>query len=91
MAKLERGPTTRIAVTLRNTHEVTGYLDHVGDHSFFVTDPKTGVSTQVAYNNVTRVNASLSRGAKIGIAAGIAAGVVVAFMVAVWASTRSDD
>jgi hypothetical protein len=77
LAKLETGPSTRIAVRLRNKQDVTGYLERVGDHSFFVTDPKTQVTTQVAYGSVRQVNASLSNGEKVAITAGVIVGVAL--------------
>jgi hypothetical protein len=79
IAKLSTGVHTRLEVVLRNDTKVEGYLEDVGPLSFFVTNPDSQVSTQVAYANVKRVSASLSTGAKVGIYVGV--GAVAAFLL----------
>jgi hypothetical protein len=73
LTKMKPGPETQIVVKLRDGSTVTGFLDQVREHSFFITDRHGQVVTQVAYQNVTHLSAR-STGANIAII-GIAVGV----------------
>jgi hypothetical protein len=73
LTKMKPGPETQIVVKLRDGSTVTGFLDQVREHSFFITDRQGQVVTQVAYQNVTHLS-TRSIGVNIAIAA-IAVGV----------------
>lgn len=77
LAKLDTGPDTRIAVTLNTKHVVSGYLDRVGEHSFFVTDPTARVTTQVAYGSVSQLNARMSAGTQLIVTVSVVAAVIL--------------
>src|SRR5262245_9190841 len=73
LTKMKPGPETQIVVKLRDGRTVTGFLDQVREHSFFITDRNGQVVTQVAYQNVTHLNArsTVANIAIIGIAVGV--------------------
>jgi hypothetical protein len=75
LTKMKPGAETQIVVKLRDGRTVTGFLDQVREHSFFITDLHGQVVTQVAYQNVTHLSA-MSTGVRIAVAA---VGVGVAF------------
>ena len=77
LTRVQVGRDARVSVRLKNDMLVVGLLAGVGNHSFFVTDPETQVSTQVPYRNVKQVNA-MSTGAKIAIVAG---GIVLGWLL----------
>ena len=77
VAAMPTGPEALVAVTLKNRTTVTGYVERVGASSFIVTDPATGVSTQVPYANVRVLN-KMSTGAKIQ--AGVVGAVVLLWL-----------
>ena len=73
-----------VKVKLRNNGaEVKGYISHIDETSFQVTDQKSGQVTTINYADVQKVKGrGLSTGAKIGIASAIVGGVlVVAFLL----------
>ena len=81
--KLGVGPDARVALKLRDRAKLAGYISSASDHSFVVTDLKTGDATTVAYHDVTQVKGNnLSTGASIAI--GIAIGVGVTLLVLFW-------
>jgi hypothetical protein len=84
LTKMKPGPETQIVVKLRDGSTVTGFLDQVREHSFFITDRQGQVVTQVAYQNITHLSAR-STGANIAIAA-IAVGVGILIFTMVLAS-----
>ena len=51
------GDVKRVVVLLRNNTTVEGSIERVASHSFFVTDSRTHLSTQVSYHQVKRINA----------------------------------
>jgi hypothetical protein len=73
LTKMKPGPETQIVVKLRDGSTVTGFLDQVREHSFFITDRNGQVVTQVAYQNVTHLNArsTVANIAIVGIAVGV--------------------
>ena len=79
LTKMKPGPETQIVVKLRDGSTVTGFLDQVREHSFFITDRQDQVVTQIAYQNVTHLSAR-STGAKIAVVA-IAVGVGIWILV----------
>ena len=50
--------TSLVTVTLRDKRVVSGYIDSLREHSFFVIDPQTGVVTQVGYRQVANLSAT---------------------------------
>jgi hypothetical protein len=90
IAKLGVGKDARITVKLSDNTKLSGYLSHVNDDSFVITDLKTGATTTVAYPEVTQVKGhNLSTGAKIAIGVGIAV-LVIGILILV-ASKQIDD
>lgn len=82
VAKLGTGEQTRIEVKLRDKSKVSGYVSEAGEAAFAVTDLKTGQTTQVPYDDVSKVKGqNLTTGTKIAIGAAIAVGVVVLVIV----------
>jgi small nuclear ribonucleoprotein (snRNP)-like protein len=80
LTKMKPGPETQIVVKLKDGSTVTGFLDEVREHSFFVTDRHGQVVTQIAYQNVTHLKAR-STGANIAIVAiAVGVGVLVLMM-----------
>jgi hypothetical protein len=78
VAKLGAGKDTKISVKLRDKTKLKGYISHIEEEAFVITDAKTGVETRVAYGDVTQAKGNnLSTCAIIAIAAGVAAGVTV--------------
>jgi len=76
--KLGTGSEARIAVKLRDSVKLAGYISEANAESFVVTDIKTRATTTVAYRDVTQVKGhNLGTGAKIAIGAGIGAGVTI--------------
>jgi hypothetical protein len=73
------GEKSRVRVKLRNNgEEVKGYISHIDEASFQVTDPKSGQVSTINYADVQKVKGrGLSTGAKIGIASAIVGGVLV--------------
>jgi hypothetical protein len=75
---------SRVKVKLRNNGgEVKGYISHIDETSFQVTDQKSGQVSTINYADVQKIGGrGLSTGAKIGIASAIVGGVlVVAFLL----------
>jgi hypothetical protein len=90
IAKLGTGKDARIAVRLSDNTKLSGYLSHVNDDSFIVTDLKTGATTRIAYPEVIQVKGhNLSTGAKIAIGVGIA--VLVIGIIILVASKQIDN
>jgi hypothetical protein len=80
VAKLDVSKDARIAVRLRDKTRVSGYISQADEHSFVITDIKTGAATEIPYPEVTQAKGqNLSTGAKIAI--GIAIGVGVAALI----------
>jgi hypothetical protein len=87
--KLGTGEAARVKVRLRDKTKLEGYISAADGESFIVTNPKTGITTQVAYPQVKSVKGNnLSTGAKIAIGAGIAA--VVIFII-LWKVIVDED
>lgn len=87
--KLGTGETARVKVKLKDKTKLEGYISAADGEAFIVTDPKTGVATQVAYPQVKSVKGNnLSTGAKIAIGAGIAAGIILLIL---WKVVVDDD
>ena len=87
--KLGTGEAARVKVRLRDKTKLEGYISAAGGEGFTVTNPKTGITTQVAYPQVKSVKGNnLSTGAKIAIGAGIAA--VVIFII-LWKVIVDED
>ena len=76
--KLGVGPDARVAIKLRDSVKLAGYISEVKDDSFVVTDLKTRGATVVTYGNVAQVKGNnISTGAKIAIGVAIGVGVVL--------------
>jgi hypothetical protein len=89
VAKLGAGKDTKISVKLRNKTKLKGYISHIEEKAFVITDSKTGVETRVAYGDVTQAKGNnLSTGAIIAIAAGVAVGVTLLVIVILLSGTR---
>jgi hypothetical protein len=87
----KRGPgeKSRVKVTLVKGSEVKGYISKVDEDSFAVTDQASGQTTTVSYAEVQKIQGpSLSKGAKIGIAAAVVVGALVVAVVIIIAKTN---
>lgn len=83
IAKLGTGPDARINVKLRDKTKLSGYVNKLGEESFFVTEAKTGAETEVPYPNVTHVKGNnLHKGVVIAIALGIALAIGLIYLAA---------
>lgn len=78
--------TSLVAVTLRDRRVVSGYIDSMRDHSFFVADPQTGVVTQVAYREVAHLSA-LSGKARLALTVVVLVGAALAITYMHWLAT----
>jgi small nuclear ribonucleoprotein (snRNP)-like protein len=68
------GEKSRVRVKLRDGTEVRGYISKVEEHSFDVTDKKSGTITSIRYDDANELHRQgMSKTAKILIAIGIAA------------------
>lgn len=87
--KLGTGEAARVKVKLRDKTKLEGYISAADEEGFIVTNPKTGMATQVAYPQVKSVKGNnLSTGAKIAIGVGIAAAVILLIF---WKVVVDDD
>lgn len=87
--KLGTGEAARVKVKLRDKTKLEGYISAADGEGFIVTNPKTGMATQVAYPQVKSVKGNnLSTGAKIAIGVGIAAAVILLIL---WKVVVDDD
>ena len=87
--KLSVGKVAKVTLKLRDNTELAGYVSEVRDESFVVTDAKTGMSTAVAYMNVTQVKGqNLSTKAKVAIWVSVGIGVTLLLW---WIKTQVDD
>jgi hypothetical protein len=78
--KLGAGKDARVELRLRNGTKLDGYISEATDTYFVLVNSETGASTDVAYDDVTKVKGhNLSTGAKIGI--GVAIGIAVVLIV----------
>lgn len=78
VARLGTGTESQIIVKLRDKTKLAGYVSKIGEESFFVTDAKTGVTTEVPYPTVTQVKGNnLNSGAIIAISVGITVAVIL--------------
>ena len=79
------GEKSRVKVKLRNNGgEVKGYISHIDETSFQVTDQKSGQVSTINYADVQKIGGrGLSTGAKIGIASAIGGILVVATLLAI--------
>jgi hypothetical protein len=82
------GEKSKVKVRLRDKTELKGYISHIDETAFQLTNKKTGKVTTIAYDSVDRVRGGgLSRGSKIAIGVGVGAAVAViafALVVASW-------
>ena len=80
LASLGVGKDATVRVQLQDKSKLAGYVSHVSDTHFVITDTQTARSIPVAYGDVTKVRGhNLSTGAKIGI--GIAIGFAVTALI----------
>ena len=78
IVKLGIGQSSRISLKLRDKTKLAGYISEVGDDSFVVTNPESGVGTTVAYPDVAQVKGNnLSTRTKVIIWVAVAAGVAI--------------
>lgn len=87
--KLGTGEAARVKVKLRDQTKLEGYISAADGEGFIVTNPQTGMATEVAYPQVKSVKGNnLSTGAKIAIGVGIAAAVILLIL---WKVVVDDD
>lgn len=55
VVKLGVSKDASIMVALRDKTKLSGFISEIGDSSFAVTDPTTGVVTAVGYNTATQI------------------------------------
>lgn len=85
---LGTGPDAKIEVTLRDKTKLVGYVASAELDTFVVHNVKTGVATQVAYGDVTKVKGNnLATGWKIAIGAGVLFAVL---LILVWTGAIGD-
>ena len=78
LVKLGTGQETALVVKLRDKTKRTGYLSKIDTETFAITDPKTGIETNVPYPAVSQAQGkNLSTGAKIAIGVGIGVGIAL--------------
>lgn len=83
--KLGTGESARVKVKLRDKTKLEGYISAADEEGFVVTNPKTKMTTQVAYPQVKSVQGqNLSTGAKIAIGVSIAAALI---FIILWYTT----
>lgn len=72
IAKLGVGKDAQVKVKLKDGTKLKGYVSQINENSFVVINEKTGVSTEVTYQNVKQVKGNnLSKGVKIAIIVGV--------------------
>jgi hypothetical protein len=85
ISRLGVGPDARVEIKLQHNTKLVGYVSEVKDETFAITNPKTGATTTVAYDDVTQVKGhNLSTGAKIAIGVGIGIAIAVVTLVIWW-------
>ena len=81
VAQLGTGPDARVKLVLRDKSKLEGYVSHVGDTTFAVTDA-AGVATTVEYPDVTQVQGNNLRTRwKVVIGAAIVAGIIITLYI----------
>jgi hypothetical protein len=84
------GEKSRVKVRLIKGIEVKGYISKIDEASFAVTDKKSGKTTNVAYEEVQKIQGpGLSKGVKIGITLGVVGLVVAVTAIVVLAKCGS--
>lgn len=81
IAKLGTGKQALVKVKLRDGTKLAGYVSEANENCFVIVDPKTGLSTTVAYPSVKQARRNnLSGGAWAAITIGVlvAVGIFVA-------------
>ena len=85
---LGTGPDARVDVKLYDARRVVGYVNAADAEGFSVTDPKSGVATRVAYDDVSKVKGNnLATGWKIAIGAGA---LFALLLILVWTGAIGD-
>jgi len=83
IAKLGTGKQALVKVKLRDGTKLAGYVSEANENSFVIVDSKTGISTTVAYPNVTQVKGNnLSSGVWLAIGIGALIGIGLLMAVA---------
>ena len=83
IAKLGTGKQALVKVKLRDGTKLAGYISEANENSFVIVDCKTGISTTVAYPNVTQVKGNnLSSGVWLAIGIGALIGIGLLMAVA---------
>jgi hypothetical protein len=83
IAKLGTGKQALVKVKLRDGTKLAGYISEANENSFVIVDAKSGVSTSVAYPNVTQVKGdNLSSGVWLAIGIGALIGIGLLMAVA---------
>ena len=78
--RLGTGEAARVKVQLRDKTRLEGYISAADGEGFTVTNPKTGIASQVVYPEVKSVKGNnLSTGAKVAIGVGVA--IVVLLLI----------
>jgi hypothetical protein len=78
--KLGSGSDALIAVRLRDNSSVAGYVREAGPNSVSISDPKTGESKVVPYDEITRLaGLNLTTGTKVQDGGGVKAKLASAF------------
>jgi hypothetical protein len=80
--ELGTGEAARVRVQLRDKTKLEGHISAADGEGFSVTNPMTGVVTQVAYPQVISVKGkNLSSGAKIAIGVGVGVGILIVVLL----------
>ena len=83
IARLGTGKQALVKVKLRDGTRLAGYISETNENSFVIVDAKTGISTTVAYPNVTQVKGNnLSSGVWLAIGIGALIGIGLLMAVA---------
>ena len=85
VAKLGLGRKSEVTVKLHNKTQIKGHVTEAGDHSFSITESKSGELKTVAYSEVKEIREKgLSRGAKMAIWSGVGVGVAIGVSAILW-------
>lgn len=92
IAKLGTGPDARVHLKIKYRMTLDGYISQINEDSFEVTNEKTGIKTEVQYEQVSKLNGvNLPKGVKIAIYAGVIFGALLLLALICYAVSGCDE